>query len=245
MEQLVGERVGDIVARDFRTAKIFTEYDIDFCCGGGVSIAEACQKRGINAVELAKKLGGLENSRKDLRYAPMDPLDLITHIVNSHHRYVEENLPSLKCYLDKIEQVHGERHPELAEINRLFSAAADALTVHMKKEELILFPYIQAMEKARSEGIALPKPHFGHIENPIRMMEDDHAAEGARFSQISILSQGYNPPADACQTYKVAFAMLEAFEKDLHVHIHLENNLLFPAARVLQEDLKESSAGSR
>ena len=244
MEQLPAEKVGDIVARDFRTAKIFTEYGIDFCCGGGASVTEACRKKGINAAELAMKLRGLENSSKDLRYAQMSTVDLIAHIVTTHHAYVEESLPSLKCYLVKIEQVHGERHPELAEINRLFSEAADALTVHMKKEELILFPYIQAMEKARSEGIALPKPHFGHIENPIGRMEDDHAAEGARFSRLSELSRGYNPPADACQTYKVAFAMLEAFEKDLHVHIHLENNLLFPAARVLHEEIQKTAVGS-
>ncbi|SEJ81597.1 regulator of cell morphogenesis and NO signaling [Cyclobacterium xiamenense] len=245
MEQLAVEKVGDIVARDFRTAKIFTEYGIDFCCGGGVSVTEACRKKGINAADLVIKLGGLENSSKDPRYAQMSSVELIAHIVNTHHRYVEESLPSLKCYLDKLEKVHGERHPELAEINRLFSGAADALTVHMKKEELILFPYIEAMEKARSEGIAPPDPHFGHIENPIRMTEDDHAAEGARFSRLSELSQGYNPPADACQTYKVAFAMLEEFEKDLHVHIHLENNLLFPAARVLHEGIQKTEAGSR
>lgn len=237
MEQLKAEKIGTIVARDFRTAKIFTEYGLDFCCGGGISISEACQKKGLNEADLLRKLEGLDSRSKDLRFSQMKPGELINHILEKHHRYVEETLPSLTLYLEKIEKVHGDRHPELAKINQLFSAAAAALTVHMRKEELILFPFIQSMEKAKTEGVDLPKPHFGHIDNPISMMEDDHAAEGERFVAISTLSQGYTPPADACQTYKVAFAMLDDFEKDLHVHIHLENNILFPAARKLYKEL--------
>lgn len=191
----------------------------------------------MNEADVLRQLEGLEGSSQDLTFSQMEPGELIQHILENHHRYVEETLPSLQFYLEKIEKVHGERHPELANINQLFSAAAAALTVHMKKEELVLFPFIQSMEKAKREGIDLPKPHFGHIDNPISMMEDDHAAEGERFEAISSLSQKYTPPGDACQTYKVAFAMLEEFEKDLHVHIHLENNILFPAAEKLYKEL--------
>ncbi|WP_262485390.1 hemerythrin domain-containing protein [Cyclobacterium qasimii] len=159
-------------------------------------------------------------------------------MVKVHHAYVEESIPVLKSYLAKLEKVHLQSHPELEEIHRLFAEGAAALTVHMKKEELVLFPYIQSMVKAKREGIPLPEAHFGAIENPIQMMEDDHKAEGARFARISNLTQAYEIPNDACATFRVAYQMLEEFENDLRTHIHLENNILFPMAMAMFAELK-------
>ena len=132
--------------------------------------------------------------------------------------------------------MHGDRHPELFEIRELFDESAKDLAAHMKKEELILFPFVRNMIKAQQTGEALRQPHFGTVENPVNMMQHEHTVEGERFEKIAKLTDGYTPPADACNTYKVAFAMLQDFENDLHTHIHLENNILFPKSIHLEKD---------
>lgn len=164
------------------------------------------------------------------------PLDLlIDYIEKKHHRYVEEKIPVLRQFLDKLCNVHAERHPELYKINELFTASANELATHMKKEELILFPFVRKMVSATKSKNPIEAPHFGTVENPITMMMQEHDNEGERFRQIAELTNNYNPPADACNTYRVTFAMLDEFEKDLHLHIHLENNILFPKAIKLEQ----------
>ncbi len=231
MNQLAEKKVGKIVADNFRTAKVFTDHGIDFCCKGGVKLSEACETRGLDTEKVIEELIQVFQTADSTNYLGMGMAELVDHIVKVHHSYVENTIPALKFYLDKINRVHGERHPELEEIKNEFFEAADALTVHMKKEEFILFPYIKAMEEAMKNDFHLSAPHFGHIDNPIAMMEHEHDTEGERFRKISALSNTYTPPSDACQTYRVAFAMLEEFENDLHTHIHLENNILFPVAQ--------------
>jgi regulator of cell morphogenesis and NO signaling len=237
MATITEKKVGKIVADNFRTAKVFTEYGIDFCCKGGVKLSDACSTRGLEVQEVVQKLEQIMQVADQSPYQQMTLSQLIDHIVNVHHHYVEETIPALKLYLEKIERVHGDRHPELSQIREEFFATAGALTAHLKKEEFILFPYIKAMEEAKSNNFPLSKPHFGHIENPIAMMEDEHDTEGERFRRIASLTQNYTPPADACQTYGVAFSLLQEFEQDLHTHIHLENNVLFPKALVLFSEL--------
>ncbi len=237
MNTLAEKKVGGIVATNFRTAQVFTKYGIDFCCKGGISVTEACEKNGVS---LEKLLGDLEHtleSNGSTDYRNFGLSQLIDHIVSQHHHYVENTIPPLKAYLTKLSMVHGDRHPELHDIKEEFFAAADALTMHMKKEELVLFPYVKAMEEADKNKYNLSQPHFGHIDNPIAMMEHEHDAEGERFRKISVMSNGYQAPRDGCQTYRVAFAMLQEFEGDLHTHIHLENNILFPKAKTLFEKL--------
>lgn len=231
MDQLAEKKVGKIVADNFRTAKVFTDFGIDFCCKGGIKLSDACETRGLETEKVIGELLQVLQTGESTEYQGLEMGELIDHIVKVHHKYVEDTIPALKFYLDKITRVHGERHPELAEIKLLFFGAAGALTAHMKKEEFILFHYIKAMEEAVKNDFHLSAPHFGHIDNPIAMMEEEHETEGDRFRQISELSNKYTPPADACQTYRVAFAMLEEFELDLHTHIHLENNILFPVAQ--------------
>jgi regulator of cell morphogenesis and NO signaling len=170
------------------------------------------------------------------------PLDLLAdYIEKKHHRYVEAKTLEIKPYLEKICRVHGERHPELLEINEHFNATAGELAKHMKKEELILFPYVRKMVKAEHDKAKLDTPGFGTVKNPIQMMMDEHTTEGDRFRKIEELSNNYTPPEDVCNTYRVTIALLKEFEQDLHLHIHLENNILFPRAIELEKKLTNAN----
>lgn len=237
MDGIAEQKVGSIVAENFRTAKIFTDYGIDFCCKGGVKLSDACKKKSVDLNKITAELEQAAQQEDEQNYQDFGMADLVDHIVSVHHNYVEKTIPALKLYLEKIAKVHGDNHPELLEIRDEFFKTSDALTSHMKKEEFILFPYIKAMESASKNQFSLSPAHFGNIENPISMMEEEHDTEGERFRKISELSNNYIPPADACQTYKVAFEMLQEFENDLHTHIHLENNILFPEAKEVFETL--------
>ncbi|WP_027124750.1 iron-sulfur cluster repair di-iron protein [Gelidibacter mesophilus] len=234
------KQIGQYVAEDFRTAAIFSNYGIDFCCKGDRTIEEVCAKNNIDSDELLAKLEDIQNSnnQQSIDYKSW-PLDLLAeYIEKKHHRYVEEKSPVLRQFLDKLCKVHGQRHPELLEVTALFIGCSKEMASHMKKEELILFPFIKRMVKAKSEGTTVESPQFGSVESPIEMMKHDHDAEGDRFRKIAALTNNYTPPADACNTYKVTYAMLDEFEKDLHLHIHLENNILFLEAIKLEKALK-------
>lgn len=239
VQELASRKVGGIVAENFKTAKVFTEYGIDFCCKGGISLTEACEKNGVAIDRILADLEQAVVQPDKVHFKDFGLSQLIDYIVSTHHQYVENTIPALKTYLPKIASVHGDRYPELIEIAQEFIWAANALTTHMKKEEFVLFPYLKAMENAQRSGFSLPEAHFGHIDNPISMMEEEHDTEGERFRRISSLTDGYTCPPDGCQTYKVAFAMLKEFEADLHTHIHLENNILFPKAQELYKKLND------
>lgn len=231
--------IGELVAQDYRASSVFKKYGIDFCCQGNTTILDACVKKDIDP-DLV--LNDLETAAQSTNGGATDykswPLDLLAdYIEKKHHRYVEEKSLEIKPYLDKICKVHGERHPELFEINELFTASVGELAKHMKKEELVLFPFIRKMVKARQSGSTVDAPHFGTVQNPIQMMMAEHDNEGERFRQIEALSNGYAPPSDACNTYRVTLALLKEFEDDLHLHIHLENNILFPKAVEMEKAL--------
>jgi regulator of cell morphogenesis and NO signaling len=237
MEILINRTIGEIVAEDFRTAAVFSKNRMDFCCGGHKTVKEVCEAKKVNSVSLAEELYQVLNSRNDSTIDFQSwPLDLlVTYIEKTHHRFVQEKTPVLLQFLNKLCSVHGERHPELFEINKLFNETASALHQHMQKEEQILFPFIERMVESKRTGMPLENPHFGTVNNPINMMVHEHETEGERLTKIAILSEGYNPPADACNTFRVTYAMLDEFEQDLHKHIHLENNILFPKAVALEK----------
>lgn len=231
------KQIGQFVAEDFRTAAVFSNYGIDFCCRGHRTVEEVCNKNGIDVPELLNELRNALSSTtgESIDYKSW-PLDLLVdYIEKTHHRYVAKKVPVLLQFLDKLCKVHGERRPELFKINDHFRASAGELAAHMKKEELILFPFIKKMVHATISESKIEAPHFGTVENPIAMMKDEHDNEGVRFREIAKLTNNYNPPADACNTFRVTYAMLEEFEKDLHLHIHLENNILFPGAIKLEQ----------
>ncbi len=239
MENLMTKHIGEIVADDYRTAQVFKNHKIDFCCKGNRSIIEVAEKDQLDANLLLKEIETvLQQTSSDNIDFKTWPLDLLAdYIEKKHHRYVEAQIPVLNQYLAKLCRVHGERHPELFEITEHFNKCAGELAMHMKKEELILFPAVRKMVQAKQTGTPMAKPHFGTIQNPIQMMMQEHENEGDRFRLIDDLSNNYTPPADACNTYRVAFSLLQEFEEDLHRHIHLENNILFPESAALEQEL--------
>ena len=222
--------IGELVANNYKYASVFKKHHIDFCCQGGRTVEEACNKKGVDLEVLLPELNAV-NEKRELDQPDYDhwDLDLLSkYIEQKHHRYVENKIPEIKAYLDKICRVHGGRHPELFEINQLFLDTANELTMHMKKEELMLFPHIRKMV---SEG---ENPGQHNIAAMVNQMMHEHENEGSRFERIMELSEGYTPPQDACNTYRVSFALLKEFEEDLHMHIHLENNILFPKAVAME-----------
>nr|WP_294789043.1 iron-sulfur cluster repair di-iron protein [uncultured Flavobacterium sp.] len=241
MENLKNKTIGSFVAEDFRTAAVFSKYRIDFCCKGNRTVTEVCEKQNIDADDLLKNVLQVAQSENS---GSIDfnswPLDLLAdYIEKTHHRYVEEKTNVLLPFLDKLCKVHGENHPELFRINELFVGCAGELSQHMKKEELVLFPFVKRMVKTKESDGLLSQPSFGTVSNPIAMMMHEHDSEGERFREIATLTNNYTPPADACTTYRVTYSMLKEFEADLHKHIHLENNILFPKAEVLEKDFIE------
>jgi regulator of cell morphogenesis and NO signaling len=238
MENLKNKTIGSFVAQDFRTAGVFTKYQIDFCCKGNRTLNEVCEKQNIDPDTLLQNLNEVleseNNNGVDFNSWPLDLM--VDYIEKTHHRYVEDKTIILTQFLDKLCKVHGAAHPELFKVNELFTAGAGELAQHMKKEELILFPFIKRMVKTKQEDGVLSQPSFGTVSNPIAMMMHEHDNEGDRYREIASLTNNYTPPSDGCTTYKVAFAMLKEFEEDLHKHIHLENNILFNKAVILEKE---------
>ncbi len=232
--------IGAIVADDYRAASVFEQAGIDFCCNGNRTLTAACEEKNIAVEELVAKLQQTLSAPLHKQESSADykswPLDLLAdYVEKKHHRYVAAQIPVLKAFLEKIVNVHGSKHPELAEIKTHFDACATELTNHMHKEEQILFPFIRQMALARQAGKKEVTAPFGTVQNPIRMMMHEHDTEGERFRKIRELSNQYTAPADGCNTYRAAFATLQEFEEDLHLHIHLENNILFPKSIELEQ----------
>lgn len=229
--------IGEITASNYLFATVFNKYAIDFCCNGNRSIKAACEEINLNPAELVNELHtALAEVLVDLNMLNYNTwsLDMLTnYIEKKHHQYVTAQAPIILQHLKKINAVHGANHPEIAAIQELFTAISAEMTTHMKKEELMLFPYIRKMVGAKDEGTPLTPPLFGKIELPIQVMMAEHDQEGERFKKIAFLSNDYQAPADACSTYRATYSMLSAFEQDLHLHIHLENNILFPKAAAL------------
>lgn len=238
MRTLETKTVADLVTENIKTAHIFKKYGIDFCCGGGVSVKKAAEKAKINYVLLEKDLMQVEKSQSRANNYKSWELDFLAdHIVNVHHSYIQENIPLIVQYASRVVQVHAKDYPELIQIQRLFAEVAIDLGGHLSKEERIVFPFIKEMVKAKKEGVDLNKPDFDTIDNPIRIMEADHEEAGVVFKRIGRLSNDYTPPEGACNTFRAFYAKLDEFEQDLHQHVHLENNILFPKALKLEKEL--------
>lgn len=238
MEIKANTTVGEIVRQNFKTAQIFENINIDFCCGGEIPLSEACKKSGVDINNLIPEIEATLNlSDPDSKYIESLSLDkLCDYIVDRHHSYVNESIPLMNQKLQKLCDVHREKHPELFEIRDHFATTAGNLTIHMKKEELILFPYIHNMVR-HEHGEPAKSFESGNILELINQMEEEHQAEGERFVKISGLSNNYMIPPDGCNTYDVTFKNLKEFDQDLHRHIHLENNILFKKAIELEKKL--------
>jgi len=218
--------------------RLFEKLGIDYCCGGGKSLAEACAQARIPVAEVLQSLQDgsspvtLEESA-DFSHAGLG--ELAAHIVNTHHSYVKQEIPRLQKLLAKVVPVHGHNHQELFEVQQVFAALAEELTTHMMKEERVLFPYVTSIEQAAQSGKPAPRSPFGTVANPVHMMEMEHESAGNALKQLRSLTGDYTPPQDACFSYNTLFGALKEFELDLHRHIHLENNILFPRAIALEQ----------
>jgi regulator of cell morphogenesis and NO signaling len=239
--QLETSTLGAIVSRDFRAGAILDRYGLDYCCGGARTLAEGCAQRGISVNAVLSDLEAL-NPGSAARVED-DPAALVDYIVSRHHAYVRASMPVIQAHLAKVVAAHGARHTELRSIDREFSTVAKDLLLHMVKEEQVLFPYIRALaDAARTDGPP-PPDMFGTVQNPIRMMEIEHQEAGDCLAAIRELSSAYQPPDDACGTYRLVMEELEAFERDLHTHVHLENNVLFPKAVELEAKIEHTTRG--
>lgn len=231
-ENLKNMTLGEIVTTDFRSAAVFREYGLDFCCGGRKSLAEACTEKALDYDLVADKISGLKNSGlnkgHDFRQWPL-PF-LADYIVNTHHSYVARNLPELLFYTDKIAGVHGEKHPELREVAELFSVLAKELLQHMRKEEEILFPAIKNLTDRYNDKDG------SIIRAELQTMTAEHEFAGGTMDKINIITNNYLIPGDGCSTYALTMKMLSEFEDDLHIHVHLENNILYPSSLRLADN---------
>jgi regulator of cell morphogenesis and NO signaling len=217
--------LGTIVTEDFRAASILKEAGIDFCCGGSKSLDTACREKDIPVEGIVTRLQELENvpASPHLNYKDWEPGFLADYIVNTHHSYVKKMLPELEFYTAKIAGVHGQHHPELIQVAAMFRKIMAELTPHLQQEEQTLFPAIKALIAGDTEKRDV-------IRDEIRRMKGEHEFAGTTMDFIRQLTLDYTVPEDGCQTYRLTFQMLEAFEDDLHTHVHLENNILYPAA---------------
>jgi regulator of cell morphogenesis and NO signaling len=232
MTDLSRATLKEIVTDDFRAAAIFERYSLDFCCRGGRTVENACVDKSVDKTSVISELQQLLLRQKPTAesFSGLSLSALIGHIVATHHAYVRKMVPVLLAHTQKVASVHGANHPEVVKIAGVFEGVANDLLAHMAKEEQVLFPYIDMLEVASERNEQHERPPFGTVRNPIRMMEAEHRAAGDELYEIRTLSSNYTPPADACTTYKVTYQELQDFEVDLHQHVHLENNILFPKA---------------
>jgi regulator of cell morphogenesis and NO signaling len=217
---------------DPRAKQILEESGVDYCCGGDKSLHEACMHADVSAEEILSRLRKNSESAgpDDGNWTSAPLADLTLHIRERHHRYVREAIPRVEALLTKVKAKHEKNHPEIAEIEKLFVDLGKEMIMHMQKEEQILFPYIDALERSANGNGTLEPPFFQTVRNPIHSMMKDHDSAGEMARQIRKASSEYTPPADACASYQALYLDLHEFEADLHQHVHLENNILFPRA---------------
>ena len=238
MENIKTLTIGEIVKENYSAAEVFEKFGIDFCCLGDRKFELACESSGADPDEVLKALGKMDDaSGGAVRFDEWSLDFLADYIYNVHHKYIEQKTPLIKSYLEKICTVHGDRHPELHEIKEIFSESSGELAVHMKKEELTLFPYIRQMVQAKKKGSKAKSSVFSSVYSPIKALKDDHREEGEQLLKMATLSNHFKAPADACATYIAAYSMLKDYERDMHLHIHLENNILFSKAIKLEDEL--------
>ena len=235
MNELMTKSLAQIVNNNHRAAIVFEKYHLDFCCKGKRTLAQACTESELKAEEVLSDLERTIQSSSSsiaINYDNLSLAQLAEYILMTHHSFVKKEMPVILGYLQKVVSKHGDRHPEMIKVLQLFTAVKEEMEGHMQKEELILFPRIKDIEHQLTEGKQIII-NSTYLLSPINMMEQEHDHAGSLLAEIRQLINDYNPPADACTTYRLCYASLQAFELDLHQHVHLENNILFPKAMQL------------
>ena len=231
--------VRELALENPAATRVFEKLGIDYCCGGNQSLEQACRAANLSVDQVLDSLEMAEQTTRaaqEIHDWQREPLgDLVAHIKDTHHKYTREEIARLGPLFVKVCSVHGQSHPELAEIRTTFAGLAHELATHMMKEEMVLFPYIVRMEEAVIQHEPVLPPPFGSVQNPISMMEHEHQSAGNALVAMREASGGYTPPADACMSYQTLYKTLSEFEADLHQHIHLENNILFPRAIAMEK----------
>jgi len=221
------------------TIRVFEHFHLDYCCGGNRPLADVCAQKSLELDTVLTSLNetafAAENAATDFTHAT--PTELIRHIVQTHHAYIRNELPRLLPMADRAATKHGPTRPELGQIDRQLRQLADELTFHLNKEERILFPYIEALEDSQKNGANAPQTCFASVENPIQAMMNEHEAAGTLLDEMRTATQSFTPWNGACPTLVGLYDGLDAFERDLHRHVHLENNLLFPRAIALETEV--------
>jgi regulator of cell morphogenesis and NO signaling len=229
--------VGDIAAEISGATRELEKLGIDYCCGGSRTLGEACAAINLPIEDVLSRLQNnstAPGSAEDKDWQHEMLADLITHITETHHVFVREECPRLQSLIAKVVCVHGTNHPELLQVQAIFSALAEELHVHLMKEEQVLFPYVVRMEENTLTSEAAPPSCFGTVKNPVRMMMAEHDGAGEALRALRSITSNYRLPADACVSYRTSYEALQGFEADLHQHIHLENNILFPRAVAME-----------
>lgn len=232
-----GMTVAEIVSVNIRNADVFKKYGIDFCCGGNIALVSICKQKWIKPYEILEELWEItiwENIKDDYSQWKIDAL--LAHIMQKYHTYTVEALSLLMQYSEKVAKVHGKTHPEVIKIHEQVSLLQYELIEHMSKEEKILFPYIRKLVDIRNSNTPFIRPSFWTIENPIRIMNNEHIAAGDTLKTIEQLSDAFTPPEWACNTFRALYSKLEEFQSITFEHIHLENNILFPRAILLEKE---------
>ena len=224
--------VGELAVEFPAATRVFEQAGIDYCCGGGESFEKACAAAGVAPDEVVRLLEVAEQSpaqpEQDWQSQPLS--GLTSYIVDRHHAFTKAELARLDELLEKVRSVHGQNHPELLLIQGVFRELKHEMTTHMQKEEMVLFPYIDQLDEAVRQGKPKPMAVFGTVANPVRMMMMEHDAAAELLNRMRQVSQNFRVPPDGCVSYSTLYLAIEAFEQDLHQHIHLENNILFPRA---------------
>ena len=239
MSMTAEKTVRELALGNTAATRVFEKLGIDYCCRGNKSLAEACRAANlsmdqvIDSLEMAEQAAHAAQKDRNWQTAPL--ADLIAHIKSTHHKYTREEMARLIPLLDKVCSVHGQNHGELQNVRSSFQGLVQELTTHMMKEEQVLFPCIERMEEAVVQKEPILPPPFGSVQNPISMMEHEHDSAGNALRSMREASCGYTPPGDACISYQTLYKALADFEADLHQHIHLENNILFPRAIAMEK----------
>jgi regulator of cell morphogenesis and NO signaling len=229
--------LADLAATSLNAIRILEQHGLDYCCGGKQALGQVCLTKGLEPEAILKKIdeaNAVSAIERDWRTAPLD--ELVKHIIETHHAYLKLDLPVLQARIEKVVAVHGTRDPQrLPRLAELFSGLRSELEMHLHKEEAILFPFIEQYARAELRNLPLPRTPFGSIANPIAMMEHEHAGAGDALVEIRKLTGGFQPLSWACATVRALYEGLQMLESDLHVHIHLENNILFPRAIAMEK----------
>lgn len=247
MISVQGKTVREIALESPLSTRVFEELKIDYCCHGDTPFDEACQRAGANPDSVLELIDGVldaSTGNDEESFSAMPVTELVDHILKKHHIYARDEMENLTPLMAKVASRHGEHYQYLLELKDLFQEVCDDLEPHMRKEEMVLFPYIQKLDHCHSHKLSLAYPPFGTVQHPIDMMTIEHEEVGELLSKMRAVTNDYSLPDGACPSFTGLYHRLVEFERDLHQHIHLENNLLFPRAAELERQAFGTTAAA-